>query len=254
VLDERMGEEAAFRALCQAHQLPHVHREIRPTPQGLEVRGSRGEPLQPARLGPPVIWHGPALSEGESPPADALAAAIEACDPVAIRQAIRDGASPSESLPGRSSSPLLAMLFRFGKCDEPHWRACLKTLLDAGSLINGTPPDGPPLVGCVAQFIPETHALAMAGFLLDHGADVNAANPRGETALIESVVYRRMRLVRLLHDRGADLTCAGRVGHHPTLLEWLRHAADDPFAPTADLQTYREMLALLTGANVPNNP
>ena len=61
---------------------------------------------------------------------------------------------------------------------------------------------------------PETPAFQMIRLMLDHGADVNAANTSGETLLHQSV-GRGEAFVRLLAERGARLDLKDKSGRTP---------------------------------------
>ena len=154
---------------------------------GIRGRRRNGRPGKSALRGF-ILALAPAISAGENAAADALAEAIDRCDVDGIGGAIHRGA-PLTVLPGTFSvSPLLSVLYKYGKCDRATWEACLRLLLAGGCLINGTPPGNPPILDCVQTFIPGRAALKMIEFLVAHGADVNATNLQGETALFQSVV------------------------------------------------------------------
>jgi ankyrin repeat protein len=56
-------------------------------------------------------------------------------------------------------------------------------------------------------------ALKICNFLLDHGADVNVANPyNGETPLMSAVRAGELHVAKLLIERGADATLRRRDG------------------------------------------
>ena len=61
-------------------------------------------------------------------------------------------------------------------------------------------------------------SLNVAQSLLDHGADVNAINLNGETALHLSVRRGKPSLTRLFLARGADITLKDRLRHPPLTL------------------------------------
>jgi len=82
----------------------------------------------------------------------------------------------------------------------------IKTLLDEGISAKAEGPDGiTPLM--VAA---ETGSLDAMKMLIDRGADVNARNTYGSTALMWSVTD--LKKVRLLLDHGADVNVAARSG------------------------------------------
>ena len=163
-----------------------------------------------------------------------------------IGGAISRGA-PMTVMPGTfSTSPLLSMLYKYGKCDRSTWEACLTLLLAGGCLINGTPPGNPPILDCVQAFIPGPSALKMVEFLVAHGADVNATNLQGETALFQSVADRRISLVRFLLRHGADPNIKSSNGR--STIEWLRFRLGEAFVAEDDAQ-YAELLNLFTGSS-----
>lgn len=73
-------------------------------------------------------------------------------------------------------------------------------------------------------------------FLLDKGADVNAHEPRGQTALMEAAYLGHRETVRLLLSQGADVNVASDYGtpltwaqagwneHQPEIVDMLRRA------------------------------
>jgi ankyrin repeat protein len=63
--------------------------------------------------------------------------------------------------------------------------------------------------------------------LIEHGADVNATNPRGHTVLYCAGGHGHLGALQLLLDAGAD--CDARFTHDgKTLLEWLAQYPGDP--------------------------
>ena len=60
--------------------------------------------------------------------------------------------------------------------------------------------------------------LKVTRLLLDHGADVNAVNVQGETALHLSIMIGQHSLTQLLLARGADVTLKNRYGNAPLTL------------------------------------
>lgn len=194
--------EDAFKRLCDSFEISLPMREVHATGGKFLVIGARGKPVRTALRGY-VFFAGPKVAAGEDAAADALAGAIDRCDPGGIREAIALGASPT-TLPDTSVSPLLMMLYQQSKCDQQRWEGCLDALLAAGCPIGGSPGEEPPLFGCVVRFIPDGRQLRMAEFLISRGADVDATNLDGETALLAAAVEGDLELVRLLRRRGAD--------------------------------------------------
>jgi ankyrin repeat protein len=58
----------------------------------------------------------------------------------------------------------------------------------------------------------------MVKALLDHGAKVNVSAPYGRTALIEAIINKRERSVRILIRHGADVNYQTRFGMTPLKL------------------------------------
>ena len=70
--------------------------------------------------------------------------------------------------------------------------------------------------------------------LIQHGADVNAQNPRGHTVLYCAGGHGHLQTLRLLLDHGADATVRFTTDGK-TLLEWLAQYPTDPcFIPIAE--------------------
>jgi ankyrin repeat protein len=55
--------------------------------------------------------------------------------------------------------------------------------------------------------------IARVQHLLDHGADIDATSPTGNTALIYAAAHGYSELAQLLVDRGADLDARGYIGN-----------------------------------------
>lgn len=234
------GEQAVAR-LCKHFEINRSLPEIRMRGDGYQVLDANGRPMKSGLRGY-VRIDGPELAEGENAASDALAEAIESCDAEGIREAVAQGASLSV-LPDSSSSPLTAALFQF---DEPDWKECVETLLELGCPVNGAEGE-PPLVECVAHYIDEPDALRAARLLVAHGADVNAVNREGTTALFECVTNGNLELVRFLLQHGADPSIKDRNG--ASALDWLqkRHDEETGFRRRTK---YAELLSLLTGQSV----
>ena len=231
------GEQAVVR-LCKHFEITRPLPEVRILANRYEVVDATGRPMKSGLRGY-VRIDGPELAEGENEASDALAEAIESCDADGIREAVAQGASLAV-LPDSSSSPLTAALFQF---DEPGWKECVETLLELGCPVDGDKGE-PPLVECVAHYIDEPDALRAAQLLVAHGADVNAVNREGTTALFESVTNRNIELVRLLLQHGADPTIKDLNGE--SALDWLQKRYDEETGFRRQAE-YAELLSLLTG-------
>ena len=83
---------------------------------------------------------------------------------------------------------------------------CMCKLIELGANVQARDFAGfTPLFYCVTQFAnPVT--LKLASILLKHGAEINARNRIGETALADSVMSKTLVCVKFLLDRGADPT------------------------------------------------
>lgn len=232
------GEQAVAR-LAKHFKIGWPMPEVRISDDGFEVLDVHGRPLRSGLRG----WlrvEGPQIAAGENPAATALAEAIEECDADGIREAIAGGA-PLTVLPDTSSSPLMAALF---KCEEPEGKECVELLLELGCPVNGVKND-PPLVACVDErYFSESDALEFTKLLVEHGADVNAADRDGETALFRAVVDSRIEIVRFLLDHGADPNIKDKRGVSP--VEWLRGACERASFNFEERTRYAEILSLFT--------
>src|SRR5487761_1437456 len=174
--------------------------------------------------------------------ARALAKAIESCDAEGIRAAIAQGALLT-ALSDTEQSPLLAALY---KVEEAEWKECAELLNELGCPDNGVEGDAP-IVYCVDEYdFDEPTALEALELLVAHGADANATNLSGQTALFRCVVNRRIALARFLLEHGADPNLKDRNGVSP--IEWLRGALKRELDFDFEQRThYADLLGLLTG-------
>ncbi len=79
--------------------------------------------------------------------------------------------------------------------------------------------------------------VAALEHLLDSGADVNALNQHGQTAIMNAAHHGQVEIVRLLIDRGADLNRSAKygltalmlavIGGHAAVVEMLVRAGAD---------------------------
>jgi Ankyrin repeats (3 copies) len=232
------GEQALAR-LCQHFEICRPMPAIRILDDGFQIIGAAGRPVNSGLRGY-LRLDGPAIGEGDADAAVALADAINGCVADGIRKAIEQGASLTSQLPGSSLTPLDAALCKFG---EPGWDACVELLLELGCPVDGVKKD-PPIVTCAANDLlgPKTVELLVA-----HGADVNAANREGTTAIFECVIKGRVKLARFLMEHGANPTIKDQSG--TSALDWLRKRYDEEKGFRSRTK-YAEQLSVLTGQPV----
>lgn len=92
-------------------------------------------------------------------------------------------------------------------------------LINAGADINAPDQHGNQALHLVIKSMVEgvdaTKLEAMAQYLLDHGADVNACNNQLQTPLHDAVITLNLQLVELLIDRGAKINAQDALGQTP---------------------------------------
>ena len=84
----------------------------------------------------------------------------------------------------------------------------VRALLNSGANINARDNDGSTALIWAARF----GHLATVRELLDRGANINARSNSGWTALICAIYYGHLAVVRLLLDRGANINARDHVG------------------------------------------
>jgi ankyrin repeat protein len=110
----------------------------------------------------------------------------------------RHGADPNGS-PKEAESPL------HGACTNAH-PDVVRLLIRCGADINKrSAANGWTPLMCVRD-------VELARFLLDHGADVNARTPGGMNVLMVAVPRPDVAMLRLLVERGIDLTATDKQG------------------------------------------
>ena len=238
--DSSSGAES-FGRLCEYFGIAPQQRSIKAAENRFQITGLRGRPVKTGLIGY-VLYHGPEISEKENPTADRLAKAVERYDAEAIRRAVAEGAS-LEHLPGRSISPLLAVLF---KCPQSGWEACAELLIELGSPVNGWPDSEPPLVAASQHFLEEGLSLAILEFLVQRGANVNAPGIDGDLALFNAVVHRRKSTIQFLLEHGADPHA--KTGDGKTIIDWVKSRIENDHR--RGFCRYAEILTLLTGEEV----
>jgi hypothetical protein len=231
--------EQSLASLCQHFQINRPMPAIRILDEGFQIISAAGRPVN-SGLRAYFRLNGSPIIEGDAEAAVALEDAIRNCDAGGIRKAVERGASLTSRLPDSLRTPLTAALCKFGK---PGWDACVKLLLELGCPVDGVKTD-PPIVACAALEMlgPKTVELLVA-----HGANVNAANREGTTAILECVIGGRVGLTRFLMKHGADPTIKNQSGF--SALGWLRQRYDEEkgFRSSTKLA---ELLSLLTGQPV----
>jgi hypothetical protein len=242
VLKKGESGEQAVKRLCQHFEISRPMPEVRISEEGFEVLDAAGRPMKSGLRGFLRI-EGPAIYEGNAEAAAALEEAIDECDAEGIREAVEQGASLTAKLPDGGSTPLTAAIYKY---DEPGWKECVELLLELGCPVNG-PRNEPPLVEFCAHYIDDEVAQNAVELLVAHGANVNAVNREGETALFECVVNERTSLVRFLLQHGGDPHIKVRNG--VSAVEWLRkrHDEEEGFRQRTK---YAELLSMLTGQTV----
>ncbi len=228
--------EQSVAGLCEHFEICRPMPSIRILDEGFQIINAVGRPVNSGLRGY-FRLNGPPIIEGDAEAAVALEDAIRNCDAGGIRKAVERGASLTTRLPDGWRTPLIAGLCKFGK---PGWDACVELLLELGCPVDGVKTD-PPIVACAAHEMlgPKTVELLVA-----HGADVNAVDRDGTTAILECVIRGRVGLTRFLMRHGADPTIKNRSGL--SALGWVRerYDAEKGFGSGTKLA---ELLSVMTG-------
>jgi hypothetical protein len=137
---------------------------------------------------------------------EALVRAVWDSKPSEVQRLLRRGANPNH----RDREFRVPMVYYSVTSG-----ATLKTLLQAGANPNTRTPGGEvPIVRAAGQSY-----LDIVQILLRSGADVNAANSDGETALLAAASGGASpELVKTLLDAGADVNARNRIGLSPLRL------------------------------------
>jgi ankyrin repeat protein len=75
----------------------------------------------------------------------------------------------------------------------------------------------------LASSVGNEDAEGIVTALLQHGANINARNGNGSTALILAAEHRHPKIVRILLDRGADINAVSAHGHTALFLAERHH-------------------------------
>ena len=228
--------KSAFKGLCQHYGVPARSPEVIAENGKFVVIGVQGKPIKGTHRGL-IEYYGQEIAAGENPAADQLEEAIERRDVEAVRAALEAGA-PVDVLAESSVSPLLCALYKW---ETPEGQKMAELLLQHGAKINGREGDDPPLVELNSHMVADHISYEAGKFLLEHGADVNAQNSYGETALHEAVVHLKWASAELLINQGAQPS--------DELIKWARERIE------RDLKFYRrsdyaKYLTLLTDEEV----
>ncbi len=228
--------KSAWKMLCQQFEVPEKSPELVADEGKFVVLGVRGKPVKGTNRGI-INYYGPELAEGENKAADRMERALDRWNFDGVRAALEAGASVDVK-PGSSVSPLSSVLYHW---DEPEAPQMAELLLEYGANVNGRDGDEPPLVSLHAHFVSDEMSYGAGKFLLEHGADVEAKNRFGKTALFEAVLHKKRDSVKLLLDYGAKPS--------EELLTWVRERIerDLKYEKQSD---YIETLTMLTGETV----
>lgn len=230
------GAAAGYRRLCQHYELPAKPRSIQPGQSSITVFGTLGTPIKTG-IKDMILWSKRPKKGGTIKAAKLLDRGISAGDVQLVRKAISEGAS-LEWLPDSPITPLTAAVY---KADETEaWREVAEAILEAGASVDGCPGTDPPIVSASASYVKEASSVEMTRFLLEHGADVNAQDERGETSIMNAIVHQRHQLLEMLHEAGADPSIPDQNGRSP--LDWLRSSVADDL----ELSGYSARAAMLT--------
>jgi hypothetical protein len=235
------GEQAVKR-LCKHFEISRPMPVVHMSKKGFTVVDADGRELKSGLRGYLRI-EGPGAPKKHSASARALAEAIGACDADGIRAAVAQGASLTDEVPDVSMPPLLKAAYRL---DAPGGLKCVELLAKLGCPVDGDE-NGPPLVVCAGDDTDPSVALKAVKLLVAHGADVNAADRFGITALYQSVLEGHLQLARFLLEHGADPAIKNRMGM--SAVDWARKRYEEETGFKART-LYAELLSLLTGQPV----
>lgn len=205
--------------------------------KGFEVIGRRGKPVKTGMKAYKLYETGGVAKNDQS---SLMEDAVAAMDPAAIQHAIDAGASP-ERLPDPYSSPLLRVLAQCGR--HPNWKKCAEVLINGGCELEQG--NNSMIIDCCSHFFEPENSIVILEFLVGHGADVDATDRNGLTALCQSAYWKRNSVVKALMDAGADPNIImKREG--VSLIESIRSRVEEEVA-SGMRSDFIETLSLLTG-------
>lgn len=238
LIEECSTGEDVFRRLCDHYAISLPLPRVCPESH-LEVLGKTGKPIK--TRGYIYVW-GRDQPREYSPANQALAKAIDECDPTGIRAAVAAGASLTEPTRNNSFPPLLDALCR---CEKVRGKECVELLIKLGCPIEGIPGDTPTIIACCRQVIPESLTIKMLEIVLPRGINVNAQDRDGHTALFVAAFSGKKEATKLLMEYGADPAIKDNQGQTVVSLVAPMHANSHSYR---DREIYAEILCTLTEA------
>lgn len=243
--DSRLLAKVLGRGVDPDSHSPNELTPIATVAQSENIYGGPCEWLQCARL---LLSHGAKVNSSDT---TALNYAVEYNEPVA-RLLLEHGAASKQT-------DLDAALLATASVPRP---GMMKVLFERGANLNARDKDdATPLI----LYTKESSALTVLApsasvgvrFLLDHGADINAKNQKGDTALLVAATEgARPTLFRFLLERGANPNASNADGNTALLQTAARFGPDpdspDPQGEKDAIASIRLLLAHGAGINAKN--
>jgi ankyrin repeat protein len=113
-------------------------------------------------------------------------------------------------------------------------------------LDKGADPNARGRAGFTPLIVASRSNVAMVRALLAHGADVNGKNRGEQTALMEAARNGQVEIVRFLIDTGADVNAVDYLGY--TAIKNAQRTVDEPAFGDSFTKPYRDIVALLRSA------